>query len=138
MGFRDYYSILKIRPDSDKAEIKNAYRKLVSIHHPDKHRQDAADTAPFFLDIREAYDVLSDPGKRVEYDRLYEKEMNIQRRAITDFPEPGESFGQSHAEGDADDFFDDIFRRFFGFGQKKSSRRRSGDSSDHIHYDDLL
>jgi molecular chaperone DnaJ len=138
MGFRDYYRILKIRPGSDRAEIKNAYRKLVNIHHPDRHPQEAADTDPFFLEVREAYDVLSDPGKRVEYDKLYEKEMNTKRRFMTDFPETGEGFGERHSENDPDDFFDDIFRRFFGFGQKKSTRKRPGGGSDHIHYDDLL
>lgn len=136
MGFKDYYSILKIRPDSDSAEIKNAYRRLVNLHHPDKHPQDASETAPF-LDIREAYDVLSDPGKREEYDRLYEKEMNTNRRSPAGFAETSESFGE-YPHHELDDLMEELYRRFFGSVKKDSSRRRPGGSSGHIHYDDLL
>ena len=136
MEFKDYYSILKIRPDSDRAEIKNAYRKLVNIHHPDKHPRDTGDAAPF-LDIREAYDVLSDPGKREEYDRMYEKVMNINRKPPSGFTETIENFGEYRHGDEMDDLMDEIYRRFFG-AREKSSRRRPGEDSGHIHYDDLL
>lgn len=136
MEFKDYYSILKIRPDSDRAEIKNAYRKLVNLHHPDKHPRDSGDAAPF-LDIREAYDVLSDPGKRKEYDRIYEKEMNINKRSSTGFAENTGGFGEFRHGHEMDDLMDELYRRFFG-SREKSSRRRPGEDSGHIHYDDLL
>ena len=137
MEFKDYYRILKIKPGSDTGDIKNAYRKLVNLHHPDKHPQDPGDAATF-LEIREAYDVLSDPEKRKEYDRLYEKEMNICKRSPAGFSETSGNIGEYPADYEMDDLIDEIYRRFFGSGKKQSSRGRPGHGSGHIHYDDLL
>jgi curved DNA-binding protein len=61
---KNYYQILGIAPDSSADNIKRAYRKLASQHHPDK----GGDTARF-QEIQEAYAVLSDAGKRAAYDR---------------------------------------------------------------------
>lgn len=59
----DYYSILGVNKQATPEEIKKAYRKLASQHHPDK----GGDTAKF-QEIQTAYDTLSDPNKRAEYD----------------------------------------------------------------------
>ena len=59
----DYYSILGVNKQATPEEIKKAYRKLASQHHPDK----GGDTAKF-QEIQTAYDTLSDPQKRQEYD----------------------------------------------------------------------
>lgn len=59
----DYYKILNIAENASKDEIKTAYRKLASKHHPDR----GGDTATF-QNIQQAYDVLSDDRKRAEYD----------------------------------------------------------------------
>jgi DnaJ-class molecular chaperone len=61
---KNYYQILGIAPNASADDIKRAYRKLASQHHPDK----GGDTARF-QEIQEAYSVLSDPGKRESYDR---------------------------------------------------------------------
>lgn len=60
---KDYYKLLGISKSADADEIKKAYRKLASVHHPDK----GGDTAKF-QDIQEAYAILSDPDKRSAYD----------------------------------------------------------------------
>ena len=60
---KDYYNILGINRTADADEIKRAYRKLASLHHPDK----GGDTARF-QEIQEAYATLSDPAKRQQYD----------------------------------------------------------------------
>lgn len=60
---KDYYSILGVAKTADANEIKRAYRKLASQHHPDK----GGDTAKF-QEIEEAYRVLSDPDQRNAYD----------------------------------------------------------------------
>ena len=60
---KDYYSILGLEKTASADEIKRAYRKLASQHHPDK----GGDTARF-QDIQAAYAILSDPQKRSEYD----------------------------------------------------------------------
>jgi len=59
----DHYKTLGVNSTADPAEIKKAYRKLASQHHPDK----GGDTAKF-QQIQTAYDVLSDTNKRAEYD----------------------------------------------------------------------
>ena len=59
----DYYSILGVAKSATADEIKKAYRKLASQHHPDK----GGDTKKF-QEIQTAYDTLSDPDKRAQYD----------------------------------------------------------------------
>jgi curved DNA-binding protein len=59
----DYYSTLGINKTAGQDEIKKAYRRLASQHHPDK----GGDTATF-QQIEEAYRILSDPEKRQQYD----------------------------------------------------------------------
>ncbi|MDX2479843.1 MAG: J domain-containing protein [Desulfuromusa sp.] len=69
MEYKDYYSILGVdRKDSAK-DIKKAYRKLARKYHPDVNPADSA-AATKFQDINEANEVLSDPEKRKQYDRL--------------------------------------------------------------------
>lgn len=60
---KDYYGILGVAKGAADTEIKRAYRRLASQHHPDK----GGDTARF-QEIEEAYRVLSDPAQRTEYD----------------------------------------------------------------------
>ena len=60
---KDYYNILGIARTASADEIKKAYRKLASQHHPDK----GGDTARF-QEIQEAYANLSDTAKRSQYD----------------------------------------------------------------------
>jgi curved DNA-binding protein len=59
----DYYQILGIERTANEDEIKQAFRKLASKHHPDK----GGDTQKF-QEIQEAYSVLSDPQKKQQYD----------------------------------------------------------------------
>lgn len=59
----DYYKILDIERTASADDIKRAFRRLASIHHPDK----GGDTEKF-QQIQEAYAILSDPQKRAEYD----------------------------------------------------------------------
>lgn len=59
----NYYDVLGVGKNSNPDEIKKAYRRLASQHHPDK----GGDTAKF-QQIEEAYRVLGDPVKKQEYD----------------------------------------------------------------------
>ena len=54
----DYYEVLGVNRDTPQAEIKKAYKRLASKHHPDKGGDEAE-----FKKIQEAYEVLSDPEK---------------------------------------------------------------------------
>jgi DnaJ-class molecular chaperone len=60
---KDLYSILGIEKTAGPEEIKRAYRKLASKHHPDR----GGDTAQF-QEIQSAYETLSDPQRRQQYD----------------------------------------------------------------------
>lgn len=60
---KDYYNILGIDRSSSQDDIKRAYRKLAAQNHPDR----GGDTSKF-QEIQQAYDTLSDPDKRSQYD----------------------------------------------------------------------
>ena len=64
---KDFYKVLGVPKDADAAAIKKAYRSLARTHHPDANKGDAASEARF-KEVSEAYDMLSDPKKRKEYD----------------------------------------------------------------------
>lgn len=68
MNKKDYYEILGLPKAASEAEIKSAYRKLARTHHPDVDKSPGA--AEKFKEVSEAYQVLSDPGKRKTYDQF--------------------------------------------------------------------
>jgi len=61
----DYYEILKVGHGVGLDQIKVAFRKLAMEYHPDKSHQDEEN----FVRLRQAYEALSDPDTREEYDR---------------------------------------------------------------------
>ncbi len=61
---KDYYKTLGVEKGASKDEIKKAFRKLAHEHHPDKNKGEDSK----FKEINEAYTVLSDDGKRQQYD----------------------------------------------------------------------
>jgi len=63
----DYYAILQVHPTATKEVIDAAYRKLASKYHPDIN--DSAKAVDKMKLLNEAYEVLSDPSKRSDYDR---------------------------------------------------------------------
>lgn len=66
MQVKDYYRILELPPSATHAEIKQAYRRLAQQFHPDKHSGDPYSSAQF-NEIKEAYEVLSNPAKKEYY-----------------------------------------------------------------------
>jgi DnaJ-class molecular chaperone len=62
----DYYAILNVAPTASREEIKNSYKKLGLMYHPDKNQEN--DSTEKFLEIFRAWDRLGDPGNRAVYD----------------------------------------------------------------------
>ncbi|MFP3975688.1 MAG: molecular chaperone DnaJ [Chloroflexota bacterium] len=104
---RDYYDILGVGRDASGEEIKKAYRKLAFQYHPDRNKNEAAEEK--FKEVNEAYEVLSNPQKRSNYDRFGQADISGFGSGFEDF-----DFGS----------FGDIFDAFFGSGGATRSRRR--------------
>ncbi|XP_015878536.3 uncharacterized protein LOC107414847 isoform X2 [Ziziphus jujuba] len=64
---KDYYKVLEVDYDATDEKIRLNYRRLALKWHPDKHMGDSNVTSKF-QEISEAYKVLIDPAKRIEYD----------------------------------------------------------------------
>jgi len=77
---RDYYDVLGIDREASEMEIKKAFRKLAFRYHPDHNRDDGAEQK--FKEINEAYEVLCDPEKRLNYDRAlrHDRTRTVARR----------------------------------------------------------
>ncbi len=65
---RDYYEVLGVAKDATDADIKKAFRGRARDVHPDTSDHD--DAEELFKELNEAYEVLSDPQKRANYDRF--------------------------------------------------------------------
>ncbi|MEI0844439.1 DnaJ domain-containing protein [Brachyspira pilosicoli] len=66
----DYYKILNVNILASEEKIKKSYRELAKLYHPDRNAGDDV-VADKFKEITEAYDVLSDKKKRMEYNIKY-------------------------------------------------------------------
>ena len=77
MAKRDYYEVLGIGKTATQDEIRKAHRKLVRLYHPDVNKNNKA-AEEKFKEVQEAYDVLSDEGKRRNYDQFGHAGVNAE------------------------------------------------------------
>lgn len=116
----DYYKVLGVDRDASDKELKKAYRSLSRQHHPDKNRGDEA-SAKKFIEISEAYEILSDPEKRQLFDKYGEAGLNGQAQG---------GFGMHQDPMD-------LFQRFFGgaggFHQQQNSVRKGHSTMTVLH-----
>lgn len=65
---KDFYEVLGVSKSASPDEIKKAYRKLALQYHPDRNKE--KDASIKFKEVTEAYEVLSDPQKKQQYDQV--------------------------------------------------------------------
>ena len=116
---KDFYKTLGIDKKAAPDEIKKKYRALARELHPDKTKGDAAKEEKF-KGISEAYEILSDPKKRAEYDEA----RSLFERGGFRAPAGGQNF----QGGDFSDMFgggnpQDIFSNLFGGGGRRGPRK---------------
>ena len=117
MAKRDYYEVLGVQRNVDKADLKKAYRKLAMKYHPDRNPDDD-DAQDHFKEAQEAYDILKDDQKRSAYDQY--------GHAATG---PG-ARGPAGFDGDVGDVFGDIFGDIFGGRGGRGGARQQQRGSD--------
>lgn len=113
---RDYYEVLGVARNASEEELKKAYRRSAMKHHPDRNPGDAAAEAAF-KESKEAYEVLSDGGKRRMYDQ----------RGHAAFEHGMGGGGPGPGAPDMGDIFGDIFGNIFGGAGGARAARRGAD-----------
>jgi molecular chaperone DnaJ len=121
MAKRDYYEVLGLERQADVEELKKAYRKLAIKYHPDKNPNDKS-AEEKFKELSEAYEVLSDPGKRASYDRFGHAAFDPRARGAGNygFHDPGEIFREVFGSNS-------IFEDLFGSSDRRGGVQRGED-----------
>jgi len=107
MAKRDFYEILGVAKGASEEDIKKSYRKLAMKYHPDRN-PDNKEAEEKFKEVKEAYEMLSNPEKREAYDRYGHAGVDPNGMG-------GGGFGGAGGFGDA---FGDIFGDIFGGGAR--------------------
>jgi molecular chaperone DnaJ len=131
---KDYYDILGVPRGASTEEIKKAYRRLANKYHPDK----AGGDEKKFKEINEAYQILSDPARRQEYDQFGTTFEQARAQGgfsgfngFRDFSSFADAFGGFGRESEGGfGGFEDIFGDIFGFRERKGVKKGEDISID--------
>jgi curved DNA-binding protein CbpA len=114
----NYYEVLGVKEDATNEEIRKAYKKLAIKWHPDKNPDNKEFAEEKFKSISEAYNVLSDPKKREEWENYrnggFNGDFNMNDFEMND---PFEMFNSFFGKNPFDDFFNNNNDFNFGFGE---------------------
>ncbi|ESN98977.1 hypothetical protein HELRODRAFT_185044 [Helobdella robusta] len=122
---RDYYEVLGVNKSSTQKDIKKAYYQLAKKFHPDMNKNDP-DAQKKFQEVSEAYEVLSDEGKRKQYDTFGMGSENFSSAAGQQGPFRG-GFENFHSSVDPEE----LFRKIFGeAGFRMSGFNNFGDFAE--------
>ena len=125
---KSLYDSLGVKKTATPDELKKAYRKLAREHHPDANAGNK-ESEERFKEVQHAYDVLSDPEKRKEYDRFGSQNGRAPRP-----PAGGQNVDFGNVDfGDISDLFGGLFGG--GGGQARARRQplRGSDIEAHVH-----
>ena len=118
---KDYYQILGVARDASADEIKRRFRQLARESHPDANPDDPTAEARF-REVAEAYEVLSDPSRRTQYDQFGHQEGGS--------PFGGGFGGQGFEfRSNVDDLFGEIFGDLAAIDNQPRAGNRSGDAA---------
>lgn len=110
---KDYYKILGVKKEFSDRELKKAYRTLALKYHPDKAEgeEDKEKAKEKFVEVSEAYEVLSDPAKKNEYDHM---RLHGGSNPNGGFSGPRGGGGGGPGGAQSFDAFNKMFEQFFG------------------------
>lgn len=117
MAKKDYYEVLGVSKDADEREIKKAYKRLAMKYHPDKNQDNKIESEARFKEIKEAYEILTDPQKKAAYDQYGHAAFE---------QGGGAGFGGFGGGADFGDAFGDIFSEFFSGGRGRGQASSRG------------
>jgi molecular chaperone DnaJ len=123
----DFYEVLGVGRGASPEEIKKAYRKLAREYHPDRNPGDEA-AEERFKEVQQAYDTLSDPDKRREYDS---------GGMFSGFGRGGGG-GQGGFTADVGDIFSTLFGRRGGPGPQQAMRGRDLETEVRLSFDQAM
>ncbi len=123
---KDYYDVLGIARNANEADIKKSFRRLAMKHHPDRNAGNSKESEEKFKEIKEAYEVLSNPQTRSSYDQFGHAGVNPGAQGFG-----GGGFNFEDIFGDMGGIFGDIFG---GGGGRRGGRRSQGQRGADLQY----